>query len=163
MIDYEAHPPRRRYQESALDVRWCYRRCAYYAGLCVLLAPIAFWFVPNYIMFHRLRRPIPADYVGLAHRYRPLIASVKAYHRDVGLPATAVPIRELLPNAENADRAMWDPRFGIEIIAVDFGMLRYDLTPATEGWYVNTMFVSGRIPAPVVTAAPTTRPATTVP
>jgi hypothetical protein len=138
--------------------RWRRRRIAYYCGLGVLFAAIAFYAGPNLILFGKLTWLAPADFVPTAReRCLPIVRAMKEYQRDRGVLPQSV--EQLVPGylpvaapgamLRDGEFNYWTATFNHEIV--------YKFAPAEEGWYVRGEFVSGRIPlAPVVVAAPTT-------
>lgn len=162
MLDYEAKLPR--YQPTPEDRRWLLRRLSYYLAHLVVLAFIGYQAGPNLIMFHSLFSPTPAEYAAIAQqRYTTTIAAIKAYQRDNGS----------LPRITYDLEGTYLPKdFGelgtiFETTSVTFGLDRaiveYEFTPASEGWFIHAPRYDGRLPAPIVAAAPATRPAVTQP
>ena len=115
-------------------------------------------------MFHSLFSPTPADYAAIAQqRYTTAIAALKAYQRDNGsLPDSTWDIPETYLPKDSSELGTV-----CGTTSVTFGLNRaiveYEFTPATEGWFIHAPRYDGRLPAPIVAAAPATRPAVTQP
>jgi hypothetical protein len=145
--------------------RWRRLRVAYLAGLIALFAAIAFYFGPNYFLFHKLTWMTPADFAPTVQRNCvPVVRAMKEFRRDNGrLPALADElVPQYLPVLNGQARVSvsdgefrWSSEYKHRV--------RYDFNPATEGWIVEGVFTSGRIPLPPVTISPTTQPASTRP
>ena len=116
---------------------------------------LAFWFGPNVILFGKLTRMTPNDFVPIVQKYCvPAVRAIKIYQRTNGrLPAS---LEELGPPYSQ------DNGPGLHMIDSihpytywDFGMynheISYDFHPGHEGWTVRGAFANGPIPAPAVT------------
>ena len=152
---------------SEADIRrWRRLRLAYLAGLITLFAGVAFYFGPNYFLFHKLTWITPADFVPTVEgKCVRVVRAMKEFRRDHGrMPARAeelVPqyLPELTgygPASVDGGKFNWWARYN--------HFIHYDFNPATEGWTVEGAFTSGRIPLPPVVVWPaTSQPAATRP
>jgi hypothetical protein len=140
--------------------RWRLWRWCYYAGLGALFAGVGFYVGPNYIMFGKLTWLSPADFVPTVQREcLPVVQAMKAYQRDHGrLPDRP---EELVPDylpAVDPMASVWNGKF--EYWTSFNHRIEYTFGPGDEGWRVEGVFVTGRIPLPPVTAGPSSRAAT---
>jgi hypothetical protein len=140
---------------------WRVRRGAYYAALWALGIAIAFYFGPNVILFGKLTRLAPADFIEHVQKYcLPAAVAVKEFQRDHGrLPAD---LRETVPQylPEVNGLVMMD-RDELWCLAQFNQVITYSFIPGSEGWSVRGPFTRGRIPLPIV-EIPATRPSTQV-
>lgn len=150
-------------------------RYLYYTALFAFFAPIAFYFGPNLINFHKLTRLSPADFVAeVQSRGVPVVQAIKRYQRDHGkMPEdTRDLVPDYLPNSDdtNADfdgdwiippstgtRAYSEFRF-LSYSTRFAHEVRYVFDPHDEHWEVRGRIAHGRIPLLPVTIE-TTRPA----
>ena len=146
--------------QPTTDRQWKWRRIAYYFALFVWFCPIAFYFVPNRMMFGKWTWLTPADFADRTQRdCVPVVRAMKEYARDQGkLPdriETLVP--KYLPEKHPA-ATVWDGTF--ECWAMYNHRITYDFDPKNEGFYVSGAYTSGKIPLPPVQIepAPTTHP-----
>jgi hypothetical protein len=142
--------------------RWRRVRVAYLAGLVAWFGAVALYFGPNYLLFHKLTRITPADFVPRVERECvPVVRAMKEFRRDNGrMPASAeelVPRYLPLANGQTGG-SIFNGKF--EWWAQYNHHVRYDFNGASEGWTVDGPFTSGRIPLPPVTISPAIRPAT---
>jgi hypothetical protein len=146
--------------------RWRQRRIAYLACHVALFAAIAFYFGPNYYLFHKLTRITPADFAPAVERQCvPVVRAMKEFRRDNGrMPDRAEElVPQYLPELTGYGRASVD-NGKFQWLTQYNHSIQYDFNPGTEGWTVSGAFTSGRIPLPPVTvSSPETRPATTRP
>jgi hypothetical protein len=162
MLEYEARI--RNYHITAEDQAWLVRRLAYYASQVVVFLLVALRIGPNLILFHSPLSPGPADYVQFTKDDVPMIAAIKAYKRDFGtLPAGSW---NLPPAYEPANYRGGGGEI-LNTTSITFtvglsGVLEYEFNPASEGWIIHSPRYDGRIPAPIVQAAPkpTSQPVT---
>jgi hypothetical protein len=161
--DYQTHKPQ--YHATDEDRAWLVRRLAYYALHPLLLLIIVYRIGPNLVLFHSMLSPGPADYVSYARQYAPMIAGIKAYQRDNGkLPADSdeVPAKYLPPNF-TCDIGEIGEATSITFPAGAYNVIEYEFSPPHEGWIIHSPRYDGRIPAPIVEAAPAPIAPTTVP
>jgi hypothetical protein len=153
MLDYQTQD--RRYQPTREDHLWRLRRLAYYGAQLLLFLAIIYGVGPNLFLFHSLFRPSPASYARLTPPYVSIVAAIKAYQRDTGsLPSGTYELpKRYLP--ADCDRITGEI-LGHPDVTFQVGntVLAYDFTPATEGWIIYAPRYQGRIPAPLVQAAP---------
>ena len=137
------------------SIRWRWYRVWYRLGLAGLFVAVAFYFGPNEIMFNKLTRLGPADFVPIVQRdCMATVRAMKQYQQDTGsLPKSIDDLRpNYLPAGTNYGEVLngqyhyIDWRWNEEIT--------YDFTPGSEGWYVTGHFVSGRVPLPAVKPGP---------
>jgi hypothetical protein len=163
-LDYRGIPPRKplvRQPETPESRKWRKRRWVFRGGLATMFLLIAGYFGPNLLLFGKLTRLGPDDFVSFVEsRCVPTVRAIKEYARDNGhLPAT---LDDLAPKYSVADQPgaaqMWAGQF--QCYSSSGHDITYDFTPGHEGWYVSGRFANGRIPSPLVTIASATRPAT---
>lgn len=140
------------------DRRWWCRHLLYCLGLGALFSAIAFYFGPNVILFRKLTRLEPADFIDEARQSGvPLVRAVKEFGRDHGhLPND---VEELTPDYLDCDIDLLRRHPSFDSYSVRFYSfersggheLEYDLRPASEGWEVYGPFARGPIPLPIVT------------
>lgn len=137
---------------------WRYRRQWYRAGLFAVGAVIALYFGPNLLMFGKLTRLAPADFVTTVEKSSaPVVLAMKRYERDHGHRPQQMTdlIPKYLPGPTGTQFVL---NGEFTQLADDNEMISYDFEPSSEGWYVSGPFAKGRIPLPPVTLAPTTGP-----
>jgi hypothetical protein len=145
-------------------VRWRRRRRAYYAALAGYFAAAAFYFGPNLIMFGKLTRLAPADFIPVVQeRCVPVVRAMKQYQRDHGRLPTRE--RDLVP--DYLPEVEWSVLLarvdGFEYWGEFNHVITYDFTPDHEGWRVRGEFVHGPIPLPLVDLPATPKPAIATP
>jgi hypothetical protein len=161
MLDYQARKVR--YQLTAEDREWRRKRMGWYGLQILLFLVIVYRIGPNLILFHSPFSPAPKDFVPFTSQYVQMIAAIKAYNRDFGqLPLTSMDLPpQYMPPGYNGDIGEIGMTTSITFPIADHGVLEYEFSPAMEGWIVHSPRYDGRIPAPIVTAAP--KPAATQP
>jgi hypothetical protein len=129
-------------------------------------AAVAFWFGPHVILFHKLTRMTPLDFVPVVDTYCvPAVRAIKIYQRTHGrMPASMDDLGPGFSSHQTSGTGMHE----IDTVGTytywAFGMynhyITYDFTPGHEGWTVHGAFANGPVPVPPVTlgAIPTTRP-----
>lgn len=156
MLDYEA--ARERYEPTPEDRAWQRKRFAWYGFQVFLFFAIVYRIGPNLILFHSPFSPGPKDFVPLTSQYVPIIAAIKAYHRDYGtLPFESVdlPPQYMPPGyMNNGQNSEILNTTSITFQAADSSVLEYEFSPMIEGWKVHSPRYDGAIPAPIVAAAP---------
>ena len=151
IINY-AHFPR--YELAAADRRWLLYRLVYYFAQLAAFCLIVYRIGPNLVLFGSLFSPSPAYYAGLTPRYAPTVAAAKAYQRDHGsLPFETSGLTKYLPKGTQPEQGniLNTPYVAFQ---AGGGVLAYDFRPASEGWIMYAPRFHGRIPAPIVPAAP---------
>ena len=154
---------RKTFFETPQERQWRHRRIWFRIGLFVLLAPVTFYFGPNYFTFNRLTRPTPADFVGEAQQCVPIIIAAKQYQRDTGNFPQAIDDLQpkYLPTLPKKFCYLKNGEF-FELVGYysDVEAIAYDFTPGNEHWEVAGPFAPGRIPLPPVTIGPVPPPST---
>ena len=135
----------------------------YYGVLALIFATVAFYFGPNLILFGKLTRPSPADFIAVTRRPGN-IASVKAimqFEADHGrwpsderdlVPRYLPDINMLEGRVLPGEYVSFVRPFGHEIT--------YRFTLGSEGWWVRGPTANGRIPVPPVMIGPHRQPVT---
>jgi hypothetical protein len=160
-LDYRGPTPKRvKVPEDPESRRWRYRRMLFRIGLFVLLAPVALYFGPNLIMFGKLTRRSPADFVPVVQREcAPTVRAMKEYRRDTGhLPQD---IQDLVP--KYLASVPWGQEIDqsggfLQITRQESHYITYDFTPGREAWTVHGYFANGAIPLPPVVIGQATQP-----
>ncbi len=160
MLDYEAR--KRHYSPTPEDRRWLLYRLGWYGLQLLLFLAIVYRIGPNFFLFHSPFSPDPEDFVALTRNYVPIIAEIKAYRRDFGkLPMDSYDLPpEYTPRGFNGANGEILNTTSITFPTGLHAVLEYEFSPPIEGWIVHSPRYDGRIPAPIVPAAPkpVTRP-----
>jgi len=154
MLDYEAD--KNRYESTAEDRAWQARRFAWYTFQALLFLAIVYRAGPNLILFHSPFSPRPQDFVPLTNQYVPIVAAIKAYQRDFGkLPFDSTDLPpQYKPVGYNGQVGEIVYTTSITFQVQDSSVLEYEFSPLIEGWKIHSPRYDGRIPAPIVPAAP---------
>jgi hypothetical protein len=145
--------------------RWV-RRMLFRGALACWFSALAFWFGPNVILFHKLTRPSPDDFVPVVEKYCvPAVRAIKLYQRDHGQMPPSI---DALGPPFSSHRSDGPGYHMIDAVRpytyTAFGSFHhtiyYDFTPGHEGWTIHGAFANGPIPVPPVTLepVPTTSP-----
>ncbi|MGA2443077.1 MAG: hypothetical protein ABSH08_19155 [Tepidisphaeraceae bacterium] len=159
MLEYDARRPR--YRPTPEDRVWLLYRLGWYGFQLLLLLAIVYRIGPNLFLFHSPFSPRPEDFVSYTNEYVPIIAAIKAYNRDFGkLPFDSDLPPEYMPRGYKGVVGEIVNTTSITFPLADHIVLEYEFSPAMEGWIVHSPRYDGRIPAPIVPAAPkpVTRP-----
>jgi hypothetical protein len=156
------------YQPTPEDSVWRLRRLGWYACQFLLFLVVGFRIGPNLFLFHSPFSPGPEDFVHFTNDYVPIIAAIKAYKRDYGqLPYDSdLPPQYMPPNYNgmrgeiNNTTSITFPIGNYAVLQYQYAVLEYEFSAPNEGWIIHSPRYDGRIPAPIVPAAPTpvTRP-----
>jgi hypothetical protein len=161
-IEYAS--PRPRYKPTRQDRIWLLRRIGYCLGQLALFLVLSFWVGPYLVLLIRYGGDTPERFAAVAQaRYAGIVAAIKAYQRDEGaLPGWVGQARAYWPNDYRDDGA--DLLFTTRMTFVcrdPYGVIVYEFAAADEGWRVYSPRYNGPLPAPLVQAAPATRPTAT--
>ena len=159
-VMHEDGTPKPHYKPTPEDRAWLRYRLGWYAFQVLLFLAIVYRIGPNLVLFHSLFSPRPEDFVKFTNDYVPMIAAIKAYNRDFGklpLDSDEMP-REYEPRDFNGQLGEILDTTSITFQVADYAVLEYEFSPPIEGWIVHSPRYDGRIPAPIVPAAP--KPAT---
>jgi hypothetical protein len=128
---------------------WRRRRTLLNLGLLAAFAPLTFYFIPNWFLFHRLTRPTPADFVQSAQRAIPIVIAVKDYQYIHGqLPQTEMDFDPKHSLAPHMAWEYWQGKLWVDLAYHQ--RVIYDFTPGAEHWEVRGVFTNGTIPLPPV-------------
>ncbi len=154
MLEYEA--AKERYHPTPEDRSWLVYRLGYSALQLLLLLVIVYRVGPNLFLFDTPFTPGPLDYVRYTTDYVPAIAAIQAYQRDFGkLPVDTDDLApEYLPADFKGGRGEINGTTSITFPVGNHGVLEYEFSPTIEGWMIHSPRYNGRIPAPIVPAAP---------
>jgi len=155
---FRATPKAKKLPYDAEFLRWRTIRFLYRIGLYALIGPVAIYFFMNIVMFGKLTRLTPADFVPEAQiQCLPMVRAIKQYQKDTGQWPDG--LQRLVPkyiasvpwgqDIEGTQFTQWiveRSKFNHVII--------YEFTPAAEGWSVKGYFADGPIPLPKVTLGP---------
>ena len=140
--------------------RWWWVRAAYRTALITIFFGIAFYFGPNWFLFHKWTSLTATDFVPVVEeKCVPTVRAVKAYARDHGghMPETN---DDLGPAFKNWTEVGMVRRDGFEFL--DFGhamqRIEYKFGPTGERWVVEGVFLNATIPVPAVADPPTSQP-----
>ena len=165
-LDYRS-PPRKRVRrpETPEERAARHKRGLYRLGLFIFVfAPIAFYFGPHEILFHKLGRPTPGDFdAEVQSDCVPVVRAMKEYQRDYGsLPDDGNElVPKYLPKAILFRTNVANGQF--MYFTSQEQMITYDFTPGGERWEISGPFVNGVIPMPpvVLSVGSATQSATT--
>ena len=144
------------YHPTREDRAWLLRRFGWYGFQLLLFLSIIYRIGPNLVLFHSPFSPSPEDFVPYTEDFVPTIAAIKAYNRDFGklpLDAMELPPEYMPPGGVGVNGEILDTT-SITFGAGKSAVLEYEFSPAKEGWIVHSPRYDGRIPAPIVAAAP---------
>jgi hypothetical protein len=160
MLDDGARKPH--YRPTPEDRVWLRYRLGWYGFQLLLYLAIVYRIGPNLVLFHSPFSPGPEDYVAFTNDYVPIIAAIKAYSRDFGqLPMDSLELPPAYrPRGNNGQIGEILGTTSITFQVGDNAVLEYEFSSPVEGWIVHAPRYDGRIPAPIVPAAPkpVTRP-----
>jgi hypothetical protein len=164
---------------------WRNMRWLYNGGGFLIAGVFAFYFIPNLILFGKWTWLSPADYATVTQqRLVPVVRAIKEYKRDRGKCPTRVD--DLVPAylPEKPRNSAWQieiqtdqvnfysvlrgremvfyffspPPNGLWTVRVGFHA-PFQIPAPTEGWYLESGYVSGQIPLPPVAIDASTKPA----
>jgi hypothetical protein len=148
-------------------------RYLYYTALVVFFTPIALYFGPNLINFHKFTGLSPADFVPeVQSRGVPVVQAIKRYQRDRGefpeylqllVPDYLPDSPDLYPDNNDsisyvAPQSGFPPRLQFFSTTAFPHIVRCEFDNINERWEVYGPFARGLIPLPPVTVT-STRPA----
>ena len=143
---------------------WHFARRFYYVLLAAVFGVIAFYFGPNWFLFHKLTRSSPSDFTAMVEqRCIPTLQALSQYHADYGrFPISAV---DLSPKYLHEDSLCYgnlrDNQFTLD--TEYHQKISFDTEHPERGWSIRGRFTNGSIPVRPyelhLAIQPTTHPA----